>query len=301
MPEREISWTSIADEAERERRIDAALRRVIAQRSRAEGRDIEVPQLDDGDVWLLTRDERELAALWILGDESRMVLGDVARADEDSVTAEVLWAGLRKLASRRGWTGSVNFTVFPGDAQMRRVASVSKATRVATKMRADAHTQAAPDDVVLRSMTGEEFARYNDGLAEDFAQELVESGAADTLEAAREESSQQMSALLPDGLGSAGQHLWTVRHGDERVGILWLSHGDDRAFIYDIEMEPAFRGRGFGTQTLRLAAEKARAWGLPCVALNVFGNNEGAQRLYAREGYTATETQWSAPLGSRSN
>lgn len=58
-------------------------------------------------------------------------------------------------------------------------------------------------------------------------------------------------------------------------------------------MRPSVRGQGYGTQTLRFAAEQARAAGIDVLALNVFGHNDDARRLYTREGFIETEIVWS--------
>ncbi|GAB2514437.1 hypothetical protein GCM10027267_09060 [Paramicrobacterium agarici] len=44
------------------------------------------------------------------------------------------------------------------------------------------------------------------------------------------------------------------------------------------------------------AAAQTRRAQLPVLALNAFGSNAGARRLYEREGYVATETLWSAKV-----
>lgn len=109
------------------------------------------------------------------------------------------------------------------------------------------------------------------------------------------EAEASMARLLPDGLATPGQRLWTVcDDGGQAVGRLWVHLQEHRGFIYDIEMRESVRGQGLGTQTLRAAAAHTSEVGLRLLALNVFGSNEPARRLYAREGYTETEVIWSA-------
>ena len=62
---------------------------------------------------------------------------------------------------------------------------------------------------------------------------------------------------------------------------------DDRRalFIYDIYVDPAWRGRGLGRAAMLLADEEARVRGIRRVELNVFGGNAVARRLYLSLGY----------------
>src|SRR5690606_25540597 len=90
-------------------------------------------------------------------------------------------------------------------------------------------------------------------------------------ETALAEAEESMARLLPDGLDTPGQRLWTVQDRDaEAVGLLWVHLQEELAFIYDIEMRESVRGLGYGTQTLRAAAE------------------------HTREGFVGTEAIWSA-------
>ena len=108
------------------------------------------------------------------------------------------------------------------------------------------------------------------------------------------------AALLPEGLQAPGNRFWTVRDDDDRrAGILWLHLRENLGFIYDFAIDEDRRGRGLGTQTLRAAAEETARAGLDVLALNVFGSNPGARRLYEREGYRITESLWSVPIPRR--
>ena len=56
-------------------------------------------------------------------------------------------------------------------------------------------------------------------------------------------------------------------------------------WIYDVEIDEQFRGRGLGREAMGLAEQEARARGLARVELNVFGGNEVARNLYRSLGY----------------
>src|ERR1700729_3535915 len=62
------------------------------------------------------------------------------------------------------------------------------------------------------------------------------------------------------------------------VGWLWLAvPGPDRdrlmAWVYNIEVDPAFRGRGYGRAAMILAEGEARSRGMTSLGLNVHGHN----------------------------
>jgi ribosomal protein S18 acetylase RimI-like enzyme len=75
----------------------------------------------------------------------------------------------------------------------------------------------------------------------------------------------------------------------EPVGDLWLAERDDGfqpgLFIFDITVDEAFRGRGYGRAAMLFAEEEARRRGRDRIALNVFGGNAVARNLYRSLGY----------------
>ena len=88
--------------------------------------------------------------------------------------------------------------------------------------------------------------------------------------------------------------------GDEPVGTLWLAvPGPDdptMAWVYDIEIEPAYRGRGYGRAAMLLAEAEARARGMASIGLNVHGQNTVARSLYDSLGYATTALQMKKAL-----
>src|SRR5262249_22924796 len=97
--------------------------------------------------------------------------------------------------------------------------------------------------------------------------------------------------LWPDGRPAEGQAIYAVEDAEthERVGYLWVAERDSQGrqvlWIYDIQIDERFRGRGFGRAAMGLVEEQARERGLPRVELNVFGRNDVARALYRSLGY----------------
>jgi ribosomal protein S18 acetylase RimI-like enzyme len=147
--------------------------------------------------------------------------------------------------------------------------------------------------VELIPMTDAAYAVWRDRSVREYAAEHVKSGKW-TLEEAPANAEAQFAQILPAGLATTGQFLWTVRDsaGDD-VGILWV--GTERrpghAFIYDIEIADDRRGQGFGTAAMLALEEWARANGIATIGLHVFGHNTGAWQLYKRLGYVETNVQ----------
>ncbi|MEV7692685.1 GNAT family N-acetyltransferase [Microbacterium sp. NPDC089189] len=117
-------------------------------------------------------------------------------------------------------------------------------------------------------------------------------------DAATAEANAQRSyeRLFPDGRPVAGHEVFRVlAEGDRPVGHLWLGpHPDalgDVLYVWDIEIDDAERGRGFGRAAMTAAEERARERGARAIALNVFGFNATARALYESLGYQPTAIQ----------
>lgn len=283
-----MSWKRITEPEQRGLLLASAVARVFATRAAAEGRDLPVPELDDGEIW---QTDDGAVTVWAIPSDGEVVL---AAIDGPAVD----WSLLDGLAAEAGWSGIWHFSSFAREPRMAALAAAADARRVATKMRVAVADVPAAAGVRLHPMDDAEFKDYRAVADEDYAQERFASGAEPTIEDSRRVAEEQMAELLPDGPRTPGHRLWTVRDGaGERAGILWVHFGDDAAFIYDISLDEARRGQGLGTQTLRAAARETGDAGLAVLALNVFGSNEGARRLYARQGYRETEILWSVPIG----
>lgn len=145
--------------------------------------------------------------------------------------------------------------------------------------------------LLLEPITNEEFPAFIARLKEEYASEMAR--ALDlTHEQAMAQSEATLQRLLPgDGPDVPDQFLFVARDGaGQRVGTVWLGIRRDRrepyAYVWDLFVEPAHRGKGAGETIMRCVEERARALGLGRIALNVFGHNLAARRLYERLGYT---------------
>ena len=147
--------------------------------------------------------------------------------------------------------------------------------------------------VKLVPMTQAEFERYLEYAVKDYAEAHVKAGDSD-LDEALELAQKDYESLLPEGLASKNQHLFSVfvEGSADPVGLVWFEsrerNGKKSAYIYDIHVHEGLRGRGYGSAMLRAVDAMLRGMGIGRVSLNVMGWNTRARDLYEREGYTVT-------------
>jgi ribosomal protein S18 acetylase RimI-like enzyme len=153
----------------------------------------------------------------------------------------------------------------------------------------------------LQPMTAADYQAYRGRLIPDYAADHVEAGdwapaEAETLAA------RQVDELLPDGPRTAGMLVLTAHIGDgERVGLVWIALDRPRAgdaWIFDIQIDPGYRGQGYGRALLQAAEEQARQRGAAALGLHVFGANTVASNLYLSSGYEVTSSVMRKPLGA---
>ncbi|MDQ0612422.1 ribosomal protein S18 acetylase RimI-like enzyme [Microbacterium sp. W4I4] len=289
-----MSWIPVTEPARRRELLTAAVGRAHAAKASAERRELAVPETDQGEIWTT---EDGATIVWAMPDEYRIVLADLLTHETDPAA---VWRLLEELAGEAGWSGAWSVSAYAGQGRVAALVGAARATRVATKMRVAVAGVPAPEGIRLHPMGDADYSAFRAVADEEYAQERFDSGSEPTIEAARRVAEEQMFELLPEGPRTPGHRLWVVRDRDDRrAGMLWVHFGEGVAFIYDIAMDEDRRGQGLGTQTLRAAAEETARAGADVLALNVFGSNENARRLYTREGYRETETIWSVPIVAR--
>jgi len=120
--------------------------------------------------------------------------------------------------------------------------------------------------------------------------------------AAQKKADHDMAAVLSQGLETPGHRIFLIEADGVVVGRLWLAEretgGRRVLYIYDVSIEVAHQGHGFGRAAMRFAEVEARARGLERIELNVFGGNDVARGLYRSLGYVETSVQMAKDLGS---
>jgi RimJ/RimL family protein N-acetyltransferase len=156
--------------------------------------------------------------------------------------------------------------------------------------------------VSLRKMTQAEFQSFLSADILTYANEKVRAGNW-TPEEALARSKEEHDRLLPRGLRSSHQHLFTIELEGMPVGRLWLSTdpgiSGGAGFIYDLFVDEAARRKGVATQAMMLLEQTAHELGLTDLALHVFGYNLAARSLYEKLGYQVTNINMQKSLGPK--
>lgn len=156
----------------------------------------------------------------------------------------------------------------------------------------------------LRPMPPSAFAAYRLASATGYAHDNVAAGRWPA-DGALDRAIADFDDSLPQGLGTPDNQVHQIV--DEAtgtvVGVLWfgmvVKNGLRSAFVYDVEVWPAFRRRGHARAAFVALEPLVQALGLDSIGLHVFGHNPAAQALYQALGYGVTGINMRKPLGGR--
>ena len=109
---------------------------------------------------------------------------------------------------------------------------------------------------------------------------------------AQAKADKDLPHLLPEGLATPNHYMYAILDDGCFAGYLWLCDRDGELghslFVYAVEIDDEFRGRGLGRAAMVFAEGEAKRLGIAKVALNVFGGNAVARGLYLSLGYMET-------------
>jgi ribosomal protein S18 acetylase RimI-like enzyme len=154
----------------------------------------------------------------------------------------------------------------------------------------------------LRPLRDEEVQEFIDELRREYVRGLIED-ANMTREEAEDKAANDHASLFPGGSRQPDHHMYVVEdEAGEPVGhLFWAKRqapgAATRAFLYQIDIGEAFRGRGLGRQAMKLLETEVRDDGLPGIDLNVWGGNDPARSLYRSLGYEERAVFMSKELG----
>ena len=137
--------------------------------------------------------------------------------------------------------------------------------------------------VHLRPVADDEVASFIASTRDGYALSMVNDAGMGE-EEANEKAERDFAMLVREGRPVPGQQLFVLEDTEtsERVGRVWLGERfpGPIGFLYDIQIEERFRGRGLGREAMLLVEQEARRRGFAEIRLNVFGGNETARSLY---------------------
>ncbi|MFI1972639.1 GNAT family N-acetyltransferase [Streptomyces cinnamoneus] len=157
-----------------------------------------------------------------------------------------------------------------------------------------AEAPALPAGSTARPMTEEEFPAWQTAGKAAYAAHWADRGIPRAQALAKAE--RDHATALSRGPATPGAVLRVLTHGGEDVGTLWLAVRDGAAFVFDVLVGAAHRGRGHGRTLMRLAERESLAAGARTLGLNVFTDNIPALRLYESLGYEPTDYHLYKPL-----
>ncbi|NRF72119.1 GNAT family N-acetyltransferase [Aquincola sp. S2] len=155
----------------------------------------------------------------------------------------------------------------------------------------------------LVPMTAAEFERYLEVAIAEFARDKVASGQW-TEASALELSRRDYAELLPQGVSTPGNFIYTIRDdtAQETVGMIWFAvqerGGQQVAYVYDVAVDAEHQRKGHASRAFLALEHEVRKQGLAGIALHVFGHNRGALALYERLGYVPTNINMFKPVGN---
>ncbi|MBL8080079.1 MAG: GNAT family N-acetyltransferase [Anaerolineales bacterium] len=148
----------------------------------------------------------------------------------------------------------------------------------------------------LHPMSQSEFDAFLERSIPEYAEDKVRAGNWTQTESL-EKSRKEFEELLPQGLNTRDNFLYTLYDEKEAVGEIWMKTiPPDHGFIYEVYIQERFRGKGHGKSIMLLLEEKAREMGLKSLGLHVFGSNRVARNLYEAIGYEITNVNMSKTL-----
>lgn len=143
---------------------------------------------------------------------------------------------------------------------------------------------------LLIPMSATTFSEYLPLAIQGYASDNVNAGRWPS-EGALARSRQDFADSLPQGLATPANYLFEIRVAEDgpTAGYIWFAIeeklGLRSAFVYDIEIKPAWRRQGHARAALDAIEPLVRELGGSSIGLHVFAQNRGAQDLYAKAGY----------------
>jgi ribosomal protein S18 acetylase RimI-like enzyme len=139
--------------------------------------------------------------------------------------------------------------------------------------------------ISLRPLRADEYAAWDAAHRAEYERGLVEHAGLSREQAAAKVA-RDVPAVLPDGLATPSTWIWAVDEDDRRVGTVFLGVRDGGAWLYDITIHEAERGRGHGRAAMTALETEVRGLGYDTIGLNVWGGNEVARGLYGSLGWS---------------
>jgi RimJ/RimL family protein N-acetyltransferase len=156
--------------------------------------------------------------------------------------------------------------------------------------------------VQLTPLSESDFQAYLAINVPAYAQDQVKTGKWHPSEA-MQKAQEEYQELLPDGLATKEQYLFSLEDVDTgaKVGIIFFGlRGVSKvAMLYDFLVFEQFRRQGYGMHAMRALEEQVKHFGIQEIHLHVFAHNHAARALYEQLGYQVTNLYMSKKLNNQ--
>ena len=138
--------------------------------------------------------------------------------------------------------------------------------------------------IALRRLREDEYPAWNAAHQAEYVRGLVEHAGL-TREHAEAKAARDVAFVLADGAATKDTWIWAVEADGRRVGSVFVGIRDGGLWLYDITIDEAERGKGYGRGAMTALEDEVRRLGYDTVGLNVWGGNEVARGLYRSLGW----------------
>jgi ribosomal protein S18 acetylase RimI-like enzyme len=152
-------------------------------------------------------------------------------------------------------------------------------------------------------MRADEFPAYCEYFIDDYSREIVDNYG-HSLEVAIDLAKKELAHSFPNGYDDNEQSLLCIDTCIDEVeclvGYLWhcINLSDESTFICDFFIDPKYRGKGLGKQTMLVLERQLACAGVTQIKLRVAYQNQRALKLYQQVGFTITGINMSKKIGN---
>jgi ribosomal protein S18 acetylase RimI-like enzyme len=144
---------------------------------------------------------------------------------------------------------------------------------------------------ILVPINTHRFPSWQERCHAEYTADLITAGEAPHL--AGQRATDSLERAFPTGAPAEDNAVFDLIHNEDgTVGYLWIgrdSSGNHTSWwVWDLVVEPEYRGKGHGRAAMRLAEHHAGEAGARTLGLSVFGHNQAARALYESVGYETT-------------
>ena len=138
-------------------------------------------------------------------------------------------------------------------------------------------------------MSAPEYSVIRSQMIEELAKAQVETGAVAEGDA-KASAEEEQDSLLPAGVETADHWLNSLKtETGEHIGYSWFGKVEREyglvVFIFDVNVFPEYRGRGYGHRLMKEIEKEAQRNGFKEIELYGLNSNTTAKALYSKEGY----------------